>query len=102
MATITTRVDDNIKTDFLMFCDKLGITPSSLINMFAKACIREQRIPFETNILNYEARRSAEIFKEVNKKLGHLKNAISEDDLINEIMNDRRKKFGYGAADSIA
>lgn len=92
MATITTRVDDNVKDDFLLFCDRIGITSSSLFNMFVKACIREQKIPFEVTAMNYEAKRSVDLFKEADVKFANLKNDMTEDEIIKDIMNDRKKK----------
>lgn len=46
-TTITTRVDSADKTLFDAFCDSVGITASSAINMFIKATIREGEIPFK-------------------------------------------------------
>lgn len=46
-ATITTRVNSDDKALFDAFCDSVGITPSSAINMFIKATIREGEIPFK-------------------------------------------------------
>jgi DNA-damage-inducible protein J len=45
------RIDENIKRDFDAFCSDVGINPSAAVNMFARAVLRERRIPFEiTNI----------------------------------------------------
>lgn len=46
-TTITTRVDAADKTLFDAFCDSVGLTASSAINMFIKATIREGEIPFK-------------------------------------------------------
>lgn len=46
-TTITTRVSGEDKALFDAFCDSVGITASSAINMFIKATIREGEIPFK-------------------------------------------------------
>ena len=44
---ITTRVNRDDKTLFDAFCQSVGLTASSAINMFIKATIREGEIPFK-------------------------------------------------------
>lgn len=46
-ATLTARVDARDKRDFDAFCSNVGINTSTAINMFVKAVLRENRIPFE-------------------------------------------------------
>ncbi len=46
-ATLTARVDAKDKLDFDAFCSNVGINTSTAINMFVKAVLRENRIPFE-------------------------------------------------------
>ena len=46
-ATITTRVNSDDKVLFDAFCESVGLTASSAINMFIKATIREGEIPFK-------------------------------------------------------
>lgn len=46
-ATLTARVDAKDKVDFDAFCSNVGINTSTAINMFVKAVLRENRIPFE-------------------------------------------------------
>lgn len=46
-ATLTARVDARDKLDFDAFCSNVGINTSTAINMFVKAVLRENRIPFE-------------------------------------------------------
>ena len=44
-ATITARVDENDKASFDKFCSNVGL--NTAINLFVKAVLRENRIPFE-------------------------------------------------------
>lgn len=46
-TTITTRVNSDDKALFDAFCESVGLTASSAINMFIKATIREGEIPFK-------------------------------------------------------
>lgn len=46
-ATITARVDAQDKAAFDRFCSNVGINTSTAINMYVKAVLRENRIPFE-------------------------------------------------------
>ena len=46
-TTITARVDSSDKSKFDSFCSNVGINTSTAINMFVKAVLRENRIPFE-------------------------------------------------------
>ena len=47
LTTLTTRVDETDKDQFVSFCDSVGLTSSAAINIFVKAVLREKRIPFE-------------------------------------------------------
>ena len=46
-ATLTARVDAQDKIDFDTFCSNVGLNTSTAINLFVKAVLRENRIPFE-------------------------------------------------------
>lgn len=46
-ATLTARVDARDKIDFDAFCSNVGINTSTAINMFVKAVLHENHIPFE-------------------------------------------------------
>lgn len=44
---LNVRVDANDKKSFEKFCDNVGMNVSTAINMFIKAVLREQKLPFE-------------------------------------------------------
>lgn len=46
LVTITARVDEHDKTAFDAFCSSVGLNSSTAINLYVKAVLREQRIPF--------------------------------------------------------
>lgn len=45
-ASISVRVDEQDKRNFEAFCEQTGLNTSTAINMFIKAVIQHQRIPF--------------------------------------------------------
>ncbi len=47
LATLTARVDEKDKARFDAFCSNVGLNTSTAINLFVKADLRENRIPFE-------------------------------------------------------
>ena len=54
MATVTARVDENVKKEAETLFKKMGLNMSTAMNLFLKKCILEQGIPFEFKIPNEE------------------------------------------------
>lgn len=46
-STISARIDSNDKIAFDLFCSRVGLNTSSVLNLFIKKVISEDRIPFE-------------------------------------------------------
>lgn len=46
-STISIRIDSQLKRDFEEFCKNVGMNMTTAISIFAKAVVKEQRIPFE-------------------------------------------------------
>ena len=46
-ATLSVRMDENVKKQFDAFCAEVSMNTSVAINLFAKAVLRERKIPFE-------------------------------------------------------
>ncbi len=61
-TTINIRIDSELKQQFEKFCNDMGMTMSTAINIFAKKAVREYRIPFEigAEIPNTETRKAIE------------------------------------------
>lgn len=59
-TTLNVRIDDEVKKELEKFCSEVGLNVSVAINMFAKAVIREQRLPFDValNVPNEETRKA--------------------------------------------
>lgn len=46
-ATFSVRMDEGLKNDFDRLCADFGMSMTTAINVFARAVVRERRIPFE-------------------------------------------------------
>lgn len=46
-TTLSVRMDIDVKRQLDAMCAEVGMTASTAINMFAKAFIRERRLPFD-------------------------------------------------------
>ena len=45
-TTFSIRMDCDLKTEFDKLCEEFGMSMSTAINVFARAVVRERRIPF--------------------------------------------------------
>ncbi len=70
LATITARVDEKDKIRFDAFCSNVGLNTSAAINLFVKAVLRENRIPFEI------AQASDPFFSDAN--IAYVKKSVQE------------------------
>ena len=67
--TFSVRMDETLKRQFDSLCADFGMTASTANNVFAKAVIRERRIPFEiaatkTDMTQEQAIRAFEALRE--------------------------------------
>lgn len=46
-ATFSVRMDDALKEQFEALCSEFGMNMTTAINAFARAVVRERKIPFE-------------------------------------------------------
>ena len=67
MATVTARVDENVKKEAETLFKKMGLNMSTAMNLFLKKCILERGIPFELKISNKETRK---VLEKVEKGIG--------------------------------
>ena len=45
--SLNIRMDSDVKEQFDEFCSNVGMSMSTLFNVFAKTVVREKKIPFE-------------------------------------------------------
>ena len=86
-TNVNIRMDETTKIAFDQFCEEIGLSVSAAFNIFAKAVVREQRIPFEltTDIPNAETKRAIE---NVRKGIGLSKGYRSVDELMEALNAD--------------
>ena len=94
MATITVRVDDDVKQKAEIVLDDIGLNVTTLFNACLKALVREQRVPFELVSNEYAMR------KMIREKLDESKAVAADPNAIrythDEIFEPLRKKYEYG------
>jgi len=79
-TTFSIRMDTKIKRELDEFCNKVGMNTTTAFNMFARAVLREKRLPFEITT------ESDHFYSESN--LSHLRRGIKELDKGNCIEHD--------------
>jgi DNA-damage-inducible protein J len=85
-TTLSVRMDENVKKQFDIFCADVGMNASVAVNLFAKAVLREKRIPFEIassedpfySAANQERLRRS--LKQLNEGKGTVHELIAVDD----------------------
>ena len=60
-ATFSVRMEDGLKKEFDSLCSDFGMSMSTAITVFAKAVVRERKIPFEISA-------SDPFYSEVNQR----------------------------------
>lgn len=46
-STFSVRMDENLKKEFDSLCNEFGMNATTAFNVFARAVVRERKIPFE-------------------------------------------------------
>ena len=54
-ATFSVRMDEKLKIELDDLCAQFGMNTSTAINLFARAVVRERRIPFDITAAPYDA-----------------------------------------------
>ena len=86
-TTVNVRVDEDVKRGLEKFCYEVGLNVSVAVNMFAKAVVREQRLPFDValHIPNEETRRAID---DVKNRKGLSRSFSSVAELMEELNAD--------------
>lgn len=58
-ATFSVRMDENLKRQFDDLCSDFGMNATTAFNIFARAVVRERRIPFEISSPQKEVTRES-------------------------------------------
>ena len=90
-STYSIRMDSELKKDFDSICEDFGMSSTTAINIFAKAVVRERRIPFEIRSDSNRGMEAFDALRAVAKKNGMQDMSLDE---INEEI--RRTREGIG------
>jgi len=89
-TSVNIRMDSDLKQQFEVFCNDMGMTMTTAFNVFAKKAVREYRIPFEigAEIPNKE---TVEAIREVQRMKANLslgKTYSDVDQMMRELLAD--------------
>jgi len=93
--TFSVNMEESLKRQFDALCSDFGMTASVAINVFAKAVVRERRIPFD--IVSYEPEITREkamqtFIKLRNQAQKNFPDGMSLDEINEEIYKTRHNK----------
>lgn len=95
-ATFSVRMDETLKKQFDGLCQEFGMNATTAINVFARAVVRQRKIPFEiaspeTNITREGAMQAFQALRAQARDNGVSDLSLEE---INEEINLARKEAG--------
>lgn len=78
-SVLSVRMDSDTKAAFSAFCEEVGMSISTAINIFARQTVREQRLPFEISLAaNQPNQNEADMGSEKVLTLSQIKAAVSK------------------------
>lgn len=87
-ATFSVRMDEVLKKQFDGLCQEFGMNASTAINIFARAVVRQRRIPFEISSPESDITREGAMQTFTALRAQAKKNGVADmslDDINNEI-----------------
>ncbi len=97
-ATFSVRMDEALKKQFDTLCSDFGMNASTAINVFARAVVRERRIPFD--ITSPESEISREKMMQTFLSLRAQANQNFPQGMTLEEINEEIRKTRYGGEDT--
>lgn len=82
LTTMSIRVDENDKKRFDEFCDQTGLNASVAVNMYIKAVLRENCIPFDVKADPFYSKENMERLERRIADVKSGKSVLKEHDLI--------------------
>ena len=67
-ATFSVQMEENLKRQFDGLCQEFGMNTATAINVFARAVVRERRIPFEIASSEVTRDGAMQVFKELRRE----------------------------------
>ena len=98
-AAFSVRMDENLKRQFEGLCSDFGMNVTTAFTIFAKAVVRERKIPFEISQpaqrpKSLEEMSKEELFIELQKGLDSIENGTGRP--AKEVFNELRGKYNFG------
>ena len=94
-AAFSVRMDENLKKQFESLCSDFGMNVTTAFTIFAKAVVRERRIPFEISQPLRRPKSAQEMSKE--ELFASLEEAICcEGQCAEDVFAELRKEFRLG------
>ena len=81
-ATVSIRMDAELKNQMEKLCDELGMNLTTAFTIFAKKATRERRIPFEVSVDCPDAR-----MKELDRRIARLDAGLGHEHELIEVEN---------------
>jgi len=94
-AIFSVRMDESLKKQFDSLCQEFGMNTSTAINIFARAVVRERRIPFEISSPDPEITRAGAMNALLRLREQAKNNGLSDmslDDINEEIKAARAER----------
>ena len=88
-TTVTIRVDEDIKRKFEEFCADVGMNMSVAVNMFIRASLKNQRIPFA--IESSKSEKGLELLRSMRSE-AESRGLLSDEEIEEEIKAARAEK----------
>ena len=82
LTTMSIRVDENDKRRFDDFCNQTGLNASVAVNMYTKAVLRDNCIPFEITADPFYSRENMNRLKKRIDDVNSGKSTLKEHELI--------------------
>lgn len=92
-ATFSVRMDESLKVEFETLCNYFGMNMTTAINIFARAVVKEKKIPFEIAAPEiYSQENAMKVFNSIRAKAKENGiNDLSMDEIDLEIANARKE-----------
>ncbi len=89
MTNVNIRMDSELKRQFSIFCEDMGMSMSAAFNIFAKKVVRDHRIPFEigADIPNEETLKAFQETDEIIKNPESVKGYPDVHEMFTELLS---------------
>ena len=87
-ATFNVRMDESLKRQFDALCEDFGVSAATAFTMFARAAVREQKLPFPETIPNAETVAALEEGEEMLRNPAKYKRYATFREALDEVLND--------------